>query len=229
MAKSHRWNFNKTILIQQDVSNRIELLEVPNLVCINTAEYLVDVLTKYGLHPDPDAERWSSGKYYWKNHNINHFVAADYSDAEYILFSDNDCGITKNGEESGVSWVQKAIECLEKYPDVLLVCPDEGGHECMTRVPEGRIVQSCSQQLFLVRRKTFLGIDFSVPFDASVFESDPTLRTSTRKAPGDPFKDFYFCLEGRMWRYMDAYKKYRLILNPEWRYDHWFGKIAGKL
>lgn len=222
IAAAHDWNFQNIILVQQNIPVK---QQVPCVTLVNTADF-PGLFKEFNLEHDPEADRWTSGsKYVWRNHVMNHLCGAKVSTADYLLFSDNDCTMNKSEK---ASWVGVAIECLEKYPDVLLVCPDEGGHECLEKVPEGRKVQTCSQQLFLIKRETFLNLDFCVPFDGSVFEDDPALRKSTKKAPFDPFRQFYYCLEGRIWRYMDKYQKRRLILNPDWRYTHWWGQIGGK-
>jgi hypothetical protein len=244
MVRGHGYPFSNVIVVHQrcrdivrgkDGEIRYEgaksirpILDIPNLVFVQT-EDSPNILTEFRIpENDPDADFWTHGPksaHYWKWHVINHLNAVKASNADYIVFSDSDITMVKNGPPS---WVEKGVECLKKYPEVFMVSPDEGGAEVDRAVPEGRMVKTVSQQIFLVDRKRFMEANFAVPYDSSALHEDPSKRKSTKLAPFGPLQEFYFMLEGRIWRWIDSQGLYRLMLKPQWRYWHWQGKIGGQ-
>jgi hypothetical protein len=71
-----------------------------------------------------------------------------------------------------------------------------------------RLTQNVSQQMFLCNRAKLVGIDFDVPWNWEF------------TAPGGPMQEYYYMLEGRMWRYMHHNNMWRAILPKKWRYWH---------
>lgn len=235
VVAGHNYDFHEIIVVHQNCGDiQLEPFTDIKVRSVRTEDH-PNVLTDFGLpENDPDADFWTHGPtsaHYWKWHVINHLTALKESTADYIVFSDSDCTMVANGPPS---WVEIGVEALQRYQDVLIVSPSEGGKEMVRRVPEGRIVDTFSQQLFLCRREQFSQINFNVPFDSSALYEDPSKRTSNVLAPYGPLQEFYFMLEGRISRYcLSRFNKtrksdmYRLLLRDEWRYWHWQGKIGG--
>jgi hypothetical protein len=228
IVDGHGYKFDNIIVVHQNCQNVKDIRTITELpVKIIETETNPDILAEFRIpKDDPDAARWTDpkGPHWWQNHVVNHLNALKMSDADYVVFSDSDITIVSN---SNPSWVEFGIKCLQKYSEVLIVSPDEGGKECDRRVPEGRMVRTSSQQIFLCERKKLASIDFHVPFEASALEQDPSKRKSHKLAPYGPFQEFYFMLEGRMWRYMDKNNLYRLMLkHPPYRY--WHGPVPNK-
>lgn len=209
--KSHHHRFNKTILVRQrcrelfsdyrfEVDLEVESEDHPGILSeFNIPEYdrVADDMTH-----GPNAP------HYWKWHVINHLIGLKVSTADYIVFSDCDCRIVVDAALKS-SWVTKAIEILEKHDNVLIVSPSDGGemHEAM--LPYGiRLTQNVSQQMFLCNRDRFASIDFNIPWNWEY------------TAPGGPMQEYYYMLEGRIWRYMHDNNLYRAILPKYWRYWH---------
>ena len=170
-VSSHGYNFNKVHLVYQ----RIE----PRAICEN--EYYIDekdypdILTRNGINPDnKQADDYTHGwghSHYWRHHCVNHLVALEESDADYIVMSDADCHI----ESQPSSWIANAIDVLKRDSSVLIVSPSDGTKSHKT--------QTMSQQLFLCDRKRLQEIDFDTPF--------------TGFRDGGPMQEYYFMLEGR--------------------------------
>jgi hypothetical protein len=232
MVAGHNYPFNKVLIVHQNcakVENNLRpIIEMPNIEIVKT-EDSPNILTEFGIpENDPDADIWTHGPtspHYWKWHVINHLNALKASKADYFVCTDSDVTMVKNGPPS---WIERGIEILNKYPKVLVVSPDEGGAECSERIPEGRLVQTMSQQIFICNRERLSKINFNIPYDSSALYSDPSKRKSTKLAPFGPMQEFYFMLEGRIWRWLDNQGLYRLMLPSKWRYWHWQGKIGGK-
>jgi hypothetical protein len=169
-----------------------------------------DILTKYKIpEDDPIADEMTHGStapHYWRWHCINHLIGLDVSRAIYVVFSDADCRIKES--PPGRSWVDEGIKLLEKYNDILIVSPSDGGHMAEKRIGSVRLTQNVSQQVFLCNRIRLNRIDFAIPWNWEY------------TAPGGPFQEYYYMLEGRMWRYMHKHGLYRAILPKQWRYWH---------
>ena len=211
-VKSHRYNFSSVIVIRQRIYDNIQAVHTRYKYAtreINTEDH-PNILTEYGI-PEEDAiaddkTHGPTAPHYWKWHCINHLIGLKESVADYIVFSDSDCRIKSSPAQS---WVDKGIELLRKYNEILIVAPSDGGSMAEKRVSGGvRLTQNVSQQLFLCERNRLKSIDFNVPWNWEFI------------APGGPFQEYYYMLEGRMWRYMHHNKLYRAILPDTWRYWH---------
>jgi len=216
-VKSHDYPFKDIIVVRQ----RLRDVEGADAVTFPYATREVEsedyphILEEYGL-PEVDeiAEEKTHGPtapHYWKWHVINHLIGLNVATAPYIVFSDSDCRIVNT--RPGFSWVEAGIRILEQHPEVLIVGPSDGGSmaERRIRVPQVgvvRLTQNVSQQLFICNRERFKDIDFNVPWNWGYL------------APGGPMQEYYYMLEGRIWRYMHIRDFYRGILSDTWRYWH---------
>lgn len=216
-VNSHKYPFREVVVVRQ------RLREVPGAkdVVFDGATRVVEsedypeILARFHL-PEVDeiAEEKTHGPaapHYWKWHVINHLIGLTVSEAEYIVFSDADCRMVSSN--SSMSWVEAAIRVLKAHPEVLIVGPSDGGSMAERRVHVPgigtvRLTQNVSQQMFLCERARFSGIDFNVPWNWEVL------------APGGPMQEYYYMLEGRIWRYMHPHGLYRAILPDAWRYWH---------
>lgn len=219
MIASHKMHFDTVRIVHQ----RCEGIDMPrppsisdlncNALHIIPSESHPNILIEFGL-PENDliADKWThgpTGPHYWKNHNTNHLTGLKVSDADYIVFSDSDCTIKSHDPDQ--NWIRTGIEILQRYPEVLIVSPGDGGMMAEANLPNGyRVTQNISQQLFLCSRKRLKGIDFNIPWNWEFL------------APGGPFQEYYYLLEGRMWRYMHKNSLWRCIV-PDYvaRYWHW--------
>jgi cellulose synthase/poly-beta-1,6-N-acetylglucosamine synthase-like glycosyltransferase len=156
-----------------------------------------DILTRNGINPDnKEADDYTHGwkhSHYWRHHCVNHLVAMEKSDADYIVLADADCHMVNKND-----WIQKAIQVLGRDPSVLVVSAGDGGVVGKT--------QTMSQQLFICERDRLKAINFDLPFKG--FRN------------GGPMQEYYFMLEGRIGRYMEKNGLYRYILGAEHRYWH---------
>ncbi len=209
LSEQHGHPFGRVILVRQNCKtiDVPPITDVPNLLIVDTTDH-PGILQEYGIpEHDPIAEENCHGagrSHYWKDHCVNHTTAAKVSDADYVVFSDSDITIERNGPPN---WVDVGISVLERHPDVFIVCPNEGSGGS-NRIPEGHKTQYISQQIFVVSRKAFRAANLGVPWNWP------------RKAPNQPFREFYAMLEGRMWRWMDSKGLHRVILNESHRYWH---------
>jgi hypothetical protein len=93
---------------------------------------------------------------------------------------------------------------------VLIVGPSDGGSMAEAFLDGGRarLTQNVSQQLFIAERERLRKIDFNVPWHWE------------KIAPGGPFQEYYFLMEGRIWRFLDREGLWRAVLPDRWRYWH---------
>lgn len=218
MIASHEYPFDTVRIVHQ----RCAGLDIPqppsiNHLCGNLhiipSESHPNILAEFGLpDEDPIADEWTHGPtapHYWKWHVLNHLIGLKVSDADYIVFSDSDCTIKSH--DPGQNWITRGIDILQRYPEILIVSPGDGGQMMEAQTPEGyRLTQNVSQQLFLCSRKRLLTVDFNIPWNWEFL------------APGGPFQEFYYLLEGRLWRYMHRQRLWRCILPDNVaRYWHW--------
>lgn len=149
-----------------------------------------------------------TGPHYYEHHNVNHITEIFEATGDYILFSDADCRIIS--QPAGQSWVSRAVEILEAYPEVLIVAPSDGGHEFNRMLSDGtRLTRTVSQQIFIGQRSRFAQMDFTnLGWDGQF------------NAPYGPFPEFYVLFEGFMWRWMEKYDLYRAVLPEAFRYYH---------
>ena len=162
------------------------------------------ILGRFGIpHRDPVLSElthgWDNGHYY-EHHLVNHLAHLLKATADYIVFSDADCQMIRQPE--GKSWIERGIEILQQYPEVLIAAPSDGGPEYNRLLDDGtRLTQTVSQQLFMADRRRLLEMDFTnLPWDGQF------------RAPYGPFQEFYGLYEGHLWRWMDKYGLYRAVL-----------------
>ncbi len=209
MIGSHETHFDTFRIVHQRCAG-IDMPALPsadalncNAVHIIPSESHPNILTEFNLpDDDPVADEYTHaphGPHAWKNHTTNHLTGLKVSDADYIVFSDSDCIIKSHAP--GENWIRTGIDILQRYPEVLIVSPGDGGQMAEAKTAEGyRLTQNTSQQLFLCERRKLGSIDFNVPWNWE------------KLAPGGPFAEFYWLMEGRMWRYMDKVGWWRCIL-----------------
>lgn len=217
IVTSHRYTFDKVIVVEQRCKGKARggIYDIP--MQIVASEDHPAILTEFGIpEDDPVADKWTHGPtspHYWKWHTINHLIGLKVSRADYIVFSDNDCRIVRSAQPS---WVEVGIRLLRRDHTILLVCPSDGGHIADGGILPGgiRLMQNNSQQLFLCERTRLAAIDFNVPWNWEFL------------APWEPFQEYYYMLEGRIWRWMHHHDLYRAILPEKWRY--WHGEYHGE-
>lgn len=210
---SHGYPFSQVIVIRQRLRDvpEAEKIHYPDADMEVETEDYPNILADFGI-PEEDAiadekTHGPDAPHYWKWHCINHLIGLQVSTADYIVFSDSDCRI--QSQPISRSWVHEAIDLLRKYNEILIVSPSDGGGMAERRLPRGvRLTQNVSQQIFLCHRETLRHIDFNIPWNWEFI------------APGGPFQEYYYMLEGRMWRYMHYNGKYRALLPKAWRYWH---------
>jgi len=212
--KSNNFLFGTMIIIYQGVrtgnymSNDFCTSEITKCCKVNTSvpviengEYGIDaILTRFGI--DLDRSQYVSqtdAAHTWKNHVVNHLAAVKQSEADYIVFADNDCWIVR--QPKGKSWVDIGIKYLESHPEIFIVSPNDGEPQ--------RVTQRMSQQMFLARVDEFRNADFNQPgWDGNV------------NIPGGPMPEYWAMLEGRMELHCRVTGQYRYVLGPEYRYYH---------
>lgn len=221
MIASHGIHFDAVRIVHQRCGG-LDMPEPPQvrfLACdslhIIPSESHPNILTEFGLpESDPIADEWTHGEtgpHYYKWHVINHLIGLKRSDAKYIVFSDSDCLIKSKSSDD--NWIHKGIDILNNHPEVLIVSPGDGATMAEAQTIEGyRLTQNVSQQLFLCERERLLNIDFNIPWNWEVL------------APGGPFQEFYWLLEGRMWRYMHKHGLWRCIL-PDYVARYWHANL----
>jgi hypothetical protein len=213
MISSHRYPFDEVIVVHQRCRGlEYRPFDWPGVRIVESESH-PNILTEFGLpEDDPFADELTHGPtapHYWKWHCINHLIALKEAKSDYIVFSDCDCLII--GSDPVKSWVEEAMEILEVYPQVLIVGPSDGGSMAEAWLDGGRarLTQNVSQQLFIAERERLKKIDFNVPWHWE------------KLAPGGPFQEYYFLMEGRIWRYLDREGLWRAVLPDRWRYWHY--------
>lgn len=219
MVNSHEYQFDNIRIVHQrcdyysaDIPASFEFEYIFHPI---SSTHHPNILSEFGL-PEQDeiADHYTHGPtalHYWKWHVINHLIGLKVSAAKYIVFSDNDCLIRKqiNVEDFGANWIGEGIRMLEKYPEILIVSPGDGATMFEAQTREGyRLTQNVSQQLFLCEREKLASINFNVNWGGEF------------RAPGGPMQEYYFMLEGRIWRYMDKHNLWRCIL-PDYVARYW--------
>jgi hypothetical protein len=215
MVRSHGWDFNDVLVVH----NQCRAADYPafDYAC-RTADLprgaFDPLLARYGVEPDnPVAEEMTHGEgaaHWWKVHVVNHLFGLERTDSDHVVFADCDTWI--KGQPS--SWVGVGLAILANRPDVLIVSPGDGAQHGGPgeggQWPDGtRLTRNVSQQLFLCRADEFRGeVDFDVPWNGRF------------DAPGGPFAEYYWLLEGRLNRYMGQSGQWRAVLPDAWRYWH---------
>jgi len=209
IVATHKHDFNKIILIRQRCRGQFDNIHFDGVMEVESEDH-PNILTEYGLpEDDPVADEYTHGPtacHYWKWHVINHLIGMKVSKADFVVFSDDDCYIKHSTPKR--SWVVEGIDLLRQHSDILIVSPSDGGDMAEKRIGSVRLTRNVSQQLFLANRLRLRAINFNIPWNWE------------KLAPGQPFQEYYYMLEGRIWRYMDAYGLWRAILPAEWRYWH---------
>lgn len=195
---SNRYPFSKLIIVYQecDPLDYPPLgLEVETVLIINVDNALANL----GIDMSrPQYASQTDKAHTWKYHVVNHLAAIHRSDADYIVFADNDCWMVR--QPGGKSWVERGIEILQNT-GIFIVSPNDGEPERKTR--------RMSQQMFLARAGEFRNADFNQPgWDGNV------------NIPGGPMPEYWGMLEGRMELYCQATGQYRYVLGPQYRYWH---------
>lgn len=208
LVNSHAYQFNNVYLVYQNCRG-IKRRKLPDWVIPIESEDHPMILTEFGISlPQDDAEHYTHGPsaaHYWKWHVINHLIGLKVSQADYIVFSDCDCRI----KSQPTSWIPEGLQLLQ-HQDILIVSPSDGGSMAERLLTHGvRLTQNVSQQLFLCNRERLKAVNFDVPWNWEFL------------APGGPMQEYYYMLEGRLWRYMHHNQLYRAILPEQWRYWHY--------
>lgn len=209
-VKSHEYPFDNVILVKQRLRDELDFhFNFPDATMVVESEDFPTILEDYKIKPDqPIADDMTHGPtalHYWKWHVINHLIGLTVSKADYVVFSDADCRIQHQPMRS---WVDKGIEVLNRYNEVLIVGPSDGGTMAERRIGNLRLTQNISQQMFICNRLRLSSIDFDVPWNWEF------------TAPGGPMQEYYYMMEGRLWRYMHHNNLWRAILPEQWRYWH---------
>jgi hypothetical protein len=212
MVESHKFNFDEVIVVH----NQCKAEDYPpfDYPCrtVDLPRLAFDgLLARWGVNPhNARCEEITHGEgaaHWWVVHNVNHLCGLENTSADFIVFADCDTKIVRS--DPARSWVDEAISILDRYPQVLIVSPSDGGTMAEATIPEARLTRNVSQQLFCCRGDEFRQkVDFDVPWDGRY------------TAPGGPFQEFYCLAEGRLWRYMETTGQYRAILPDRWRYYH---------
>lgn len=193
---SNDYSFNQVIVVYQQCEPA-KTLESPYPIRSIVIDNIDKILELYGIDLDKPQYISPTDKHHsWRFHVVNHLAAITYSNADYIVFADNDCWIVSQPN----SWVNLGIEILSQNPDVFIVSPNDGEPERKTQV--------ISQQMFMVRTEEFRNMDFNQPG----YSGNP------RDYPEIP--EYHGMLEGRIHHYCKANNKYRYVLPSEYRYWH---------
>lgn len=201
-VESNCYPFNKIIVVHQKTQPAnyppLEDLGIEVIKPIIVGDMHINkILTSYGI--DITRPQYSSDTdkhHQWKHHVVNHLCAASVSEADYIVFADNDCWM-----KEPINWIDKAIETLKTYPDCFLVSPNDGEPE--------RKTWRMSQQMFMVRLEDFKKVNWNQPgFTGNVRDYDT-------------MPQYHAMGEGRLEYYCRSVGKYRYVLEPKYRYYHW--------
>lgn len=194
---SNVYDFDNIFVVYQNCHpndyNAFNVKTVPLII-----EDIDSILKNFGVNIDkPQYVSGTDNHHTWKQHVVNHVRAIQESQADYIVFADNDCWIIQQPR----SWVTVGIAMLESNPDLFIVSPNDGEPE--------RITSRFSQQMFLVSVDKFKQMDFNQPgWDGNAH------------VEGGPIPEYWGMLEGRMDLYCKYIHKFRYVLSPEYRYWH---------
>lgn len=210
IVNSHQTLFNNILVIHQRCQGiEYKPFNIPTRIL--ESENYPTILEDFNIEPDnshaDELTHGPTGPHYWKWHVINHLIGLKESDSDYIVFSDCDCSIVESAEQS---WVAKGIDLLKQYPNILIVSPGDGGYIAEDSIGDVRLTKNVSQQIFLCRTNQFKN---SVNFDLAW--------NKKLDAVGGPFQEYYYMLEGRIWRYLRAQDMWRAVLPDVWRYWHY--------
>jgi hypothetical protein len=214
MITSHQHPFDEFIVVHQRCRGiEYRPFDDARVRIVETEDYYPDIFSRFNIDLDnPIAARDCHGPnapHWWQWHCLNHLTVLEEAKSDYIVFSDCDCLIVNSDPTK--SWIQEAIEILQVYPEVYIVGPGEGGHMAEAFLDGGRarLTRNVSQQLFIAERERFKRTEFDVPWNWE------------HLAPGAPMQEFYWMLEGRIWRHLDKHGLWRAVLPDRWRYWHY--------
>lgn len=208
-VESNGYQFNKVYVIHQQCEpldhENPHFWDFSNMpVDIYVIKDFNEILKTFDIDLTGQYTSTTDNAHHWKNHVVNHLAAIQRSDADYIIFADNDCWMIrqpKDNDFSLYSWVEVGIHILEDMPEIFIVSPNDGEPERKT----GRM----SQQMFLARVNEFRNADFNQPsWDGNA------------NVPGGPMPEYWAMLEGRMELHCWATGQYRYVLGSEYRYWH---------
>lgn len=211
LIDSHQYPFDEILVVHQRCPGIPYALPQDREVKILNVleEDYPFLLAQFGMNPnDTHLDEITHGwtwQWYWKHHCVNHLKEILEATSDYIVFNDADCRIKSQPS----SWVYEAIRILEKYPDIFMVSPSDGGFDFDHVLDNGaRALKMTSQQLFMSRTKDVKALDFrNLQWDGTFIQ-------------GGPMQEFYGLFEGWLYRYMRANNLYRAILPEQWRYWH---------
>jgi len=206
--QSHNLSFDEVFFVHQRCAGELRVfLDRSKIHQHYDQPWIVDedygpILSSFGIqYPDPILDELTHGwgaPHFWAHHMVNHLTILRRATTDYIAFADADCHMKDQPERE--SWIEKGIRILESDPSVFVISPNDGGPE--------RRESIMSQQMFLVNRKRFLGMEF-IPLDKEKHWID-----------GGPFQEYYGLLEGWIGRYMTKNNLHRYVLPSQWRYWH---------
>lgn len=203
-VQSHAHDFRKVYVLHQHLPS-VQAEPLPSYATIVDVDD--EIVGRHVKLPDEAAEQYTgpaNRAHYWRNHIMNHLTGMEVSEADYILFQDAD--ITYLSEHG--PWIPEAISVLEAKPECLMVTPHWGGADgIVSEDVRAWYVNTVSQQIFLIRRDRMKAVDLNVPWNWE------------KLAPFGPMQEFYYMLEGRLWRYMDRERLVRGVLKHH-RYWH---------
>lgn len=216
MVESHGWQFDDVVVVHNQCRTEdYPPFDYPCRTVDLPREEFEPLLKRWNVNPDnAEAERLTHGEgaaHWWVVHVVNHLCGLENTDSEFIVFADCDTHI----KDQPWSWISVATGVLRNRSDVLIVSPGDGGQN--GGPGEGgqwhdgtRLTRNVSQQLFACRAAEFRDdVDFDVPWSGRF------------DAPGGPFQEYYFLLEGRLGRYMQERSgQWRAILPDRFRYWH---------
>lgn len=201
-VESNNFDFDEVWIIYQ----LCNYYDYPELEIRANQEIIEDLdltLKAFGINLDGQYISDVDKAHHWKYHVVNHLAGLWHTNADYIVFADNDCWMKSQPENK--SWVEVGIGVLEEYDNIFIVSPNDG--------EEGRITRRMSQQMFLVRVDDFRNMDFNQPgWDGNV------------NIPGGPMPEYWGMLEGRMEIWCNHINKFRYVMTPDYRYWH-FNRI----
>lgn len=214
LISCHGYDFDEILVVHQRCEGLTYGLPdgyVVKVLNVHAMDY-PEILKSFGMNPHDEAlDEITHGwdwQWYWQHHCVNHCKEIMVASGDYLVCNDADCRIIS--QPADLSWVIKAIEILDHFPEVFIVSPSDGGHEFSQVLPDGtRLTKTTSQQLFLgktseLRKMDFTNLKWNGQFDA----------------PYGPMQEWYGMFEGHLGRWMDKHNLYRAILPEQWRYWH---------
>lgn len=212
LISCHAYPFDEILVVHQRTGNLSYALpnnERIKILNIREEDY-ESILGGFAIpHKDPLLSEVTHGwnwQWYYEHHCVNHCREILSATGDYLVCNDADCRIVSQP----YSWVERGIELLEKYPEILVVAPSDGGHEFDRKLGDGtRLTLTSSQQLFMGRTKQLRAMDFTnLQWDGKY------------DAPYGPMQEFYGMFESWLWRWMRAHGMYRAVLPEAFRYNH---------